>query len=255
MARRRDARGRRTAAFRLRTTSESRTRTLLIRHRSWLTRRLTLRTSLQVFATFNQLYKVAPHFWAAWANALRRAPGSVLWVLEFPRGASTNLAAHAAAEGIHVRRVRSAPTAERTYHLARATLVSLFLDTGPYSGHTSSGDALWMGVPVLSLLGDMMQSRVTASYAANTGCSQPVTRSLRHYEGTAARLAERPAARLEELRKCLARRRWTSFAFDTEQWVAAFDEGMRMVWENHRQGRRPAHVLLPSPHTLGAGGS
>ena len=47
------------------------------------------------------LHKVGPHFWHAWANALRRAPNALLWLLEFPRRAAANLAAQAAAHGVH----------------------------------------------------------------------------------------------------------------------------------------------------------
>ena len=163
-----------------------------------------------VLATFCQLYKVTPSTYDTWLNALRRAPPStVLWLLEFPDLAADNLARHAAAAGIATRRLVSAPTAQRSFHLARASLADLFLDTSPYSGHTTTGDALWMGTPVLSGPGAMMQSRVAASYALNAGCPEPVVRSLRAYEGTAAAIASRPPL-AAALRTCLHRGRWTA---------------------------------------------
>lgn len=198
-----------------------------------------------VFATFNQLYKVAPPFMAAWTNALRRTPSALLWALEFPPVAAANLGLEAAADGLQAQRLLTAPTAERSFHLARSHLADVFLDTGPYSGHTTTGDALWMGTPVVTVPGEMMQSRVAASYLGNTGCAQPVVRSLRHYEELMTHLAQRRPA-LEALRACLARNRWTSAAFDTMLWVDAFDQGTRMMWENYRNGHSAMHMVLPS---------
>ena len=198
-----------------------------------------------VLATFNQLYKVGAPNLLSWVNALRRAPKGVLWILQFPAAAAANLQLEAAAAGLRGARVLSAPTAERRFHLARSHLAQLFLDTGPYSGHTTTGDALWMGTPVVTVPGDMMQSRVAASYSANTGCAQPVVRSLRHYEAFTASLAQRPPA-LASLRACLARSRWTSAAFDTANWVDKFDSGAHMIWEIYRNGLQPMHLLLPS---------
>ena len=198
-----------------------------------------------VLATFNQLYKVGALNLLTWVNALRRAPNSVLWILQFPPAAADNLQLEAAAAGLRAGRVLSAPTAERRFHLARSHLAQLFLDTAPYSGHTTTGDALWMGTPVVTIPGDMMQVRVAASYSANTGCAQSVVRSLRHYEGFTAAVAQRLPA-LDSLRVCLAKSRWTSAAFDTATWVEKFDRGAHMVWEVYRNGLQPMHLLLPS---------
>ena len=126
------------------------------------------------------------------------------------------------------------------------------LDTAPYAGHTTTGDALWMGTPVLSLPGEMMQSRIAAGYATNAGCPQPRADSLRAYEAYAAGVAAHPQV-ADAMRKCLALGRWTHAAFDTRRWVHSFDEGVRLLWEIHRYGLQPMHVLLPSRHTMGGG--
>ena len=195
-----------------------------------------------VLATFNQLYKVGGTFWHAWANALRRAPRALLWILEFPRPAAANLAAQAAASGVRAARLRTARTAERGFHLARASLADLALDTAPYNGHTTAGDAVWMGTPLLTLPGDGMHARVGASYVANAGCPQLITHSVRQYEHVAVQLAQRPAV-FDALRARLARHRWTAAAFDTARWVRAFDDGVHMIVENHRRGLPAKHLL------------
>lgn len=213
-------------------------------------RTLDLPPSAFVFATFNQLYKITPPLYAAWANALRRsAATSRLWLLHFPPEASAHLTDEAAGHGVRTTRLLAAPTADRSFHLARASLADLHLDTTPYNGHTTVGDTTWMGTPSLTLPSEMMQSRVALSYALNAGCPHLRAHSLRWYEDSAAALAAQPHA-LAKVRACLAANRWTAPAFDTRRWVAAFDAGVRAVWEVARYGHKPMHVLLPSRHVL-----
>ena len=192
-----------------------------------------------------------PPVFASWANSLRRSPGAVLWLLQFPQLASQNLGRQASAAGVATRRIYDAPTAERSFHLARAAHADLFLDTAPYSGHTTSGDALWMGAAMVTLPGRMMQSRVAAGYSANAGCPQFTVRSARAYEDLVAAVVAKPSL-AAEMKRCLARTRFTRAAFDTRRWVRAFDLGVHMMWETHKYGLGPMHLLTPARHMMGA---
>ena len=193
-----------------------------------------------VFASFNQLYKVTPKYFQAWANALRRVGDARLWYLEFPRTAAKNLRLQAAAAGVRVGRLHVSGTTERRHHLARVTLADLSLDTGPYNGHTSAGDATWMGVVGVSVLGGMMQSRVAASYAVNAGGAYTVVRSMKEYEDAVERVE---GWRLETARQRLKEMRWRSAAFDTEGWVEAFGRGVVMMNELERWKLKPMHLV------------
>ena len=68
----------------------------------------------------------------------------------------------------------------------------------------------------------------------------------------ASGLAGKPAA-IAAVRTCLHAHRWTSAAFDTRKWVAAFDEGARIMWELHRNRLPAHHILLPARHVPGVG--
>ena len=72
-------------------------------------------------------------------------------MLDFPAPAVANLKRELAASGVAAGALVSAPTAERGFHLVRTALADVVLDPGPYSGHTTTGDALWMGAPLVSL--------------------------------------------------------------------------------------------------------
>lgn len=99
-------------------------------------------------------------------------------------------------------------------HLARHRLADLFLDTLPHNAHTTTSDALWAGLPVLTCRGTTFAGRVAASLLQAIGLPDLVTRSLDDYEALALRLAREPAL-LASLMERLARNRPTPPALHT----------------------------------------
>jgi predicted O-linked N-acetylglucosamine transferase (SPINDLY family) len=116
-----------------------------------------------VFANFNNSYKLTPDVFSGWMRILKRAEGSVLWLLEARAPFAQNLAQQAKAQGVDPARIIYAPELPPQQHLARLTLADLFLDTLPYNAHTTASDALWAGVPLLTLRGTAFPGRVAAS--------------------------------------------------------------------------------------------
>src|SRR5258708_32184005 len=99
-------------------------------------------------------------------------------------------------------------------HLARLKLADLVLDTLPYGAHTTASDALWVGVPVLTRLGETFAGRVAASLLNAIGMPELITHSLAHYESRASELAQN-ASLLTSMRAQLANNRETMPLFDT----------------------------------------
>ena len=94
---------------------------------------------------------------------LLATPDSVLWLVSANAAAQANLQSEAERSGVAPDRIVFAPFTQRPEHLARLSRADLFLDTAPYSAHTTASDALWAGVPVLTTPGDTFASRVPAS--------------------------------------------------------------------------------------------
>src|SRR5262249_21178521 len=101
----------------------------------------------------------------------------------------------------------------------------LGLDTFYYNGHTTTSDALWAGLPVLTKKGNTFASRVAASLLQAIGLPDLITCTAAEYEELAYRLATEPA-RLDEIRQRLIRNRETSTLFDT----AAFTGNMEAAY-------------------------
>ena len=151
-----------------------------------------------VFCSFNHNFKITPSIFARWMQLLINVPNSVLWLMKLTKDAQSNLLKTATALGVGEDRIVFAsrvPSLED--HLARYQHADLFLDTHPYNGHTTVGDSLLCGVPVVTQRGSSFASRVASSLLHDVGMLDNVCDSEESYFQRALFLAQHP----EELLK------------------------------------------------------
>ena len=191
-----------------------------------------------VFCCFNQTFKITPPIFDIWMRLLKAMPGSVLWLLECNRWARENLRQEAQARGVNPDCLVFAPRVPIAEHLARHTLADLFLDTLPYNAHTTTSDALWMGVPVISCAGETFTSRVAGSLLHAAGLPELVTNSLEAYEALALKLATEPEA-LRSLKDKLCSTRDTMPLFDTAGFAKRLEQAYEHMWKRHQKGEPP----------------
>lgn len=185
-----------------------------------------------VFCCFNQTFKITADFFNIWMRLLKATPNSVLWLLECNRWARQNLIAQAALHGITSERLIFAPRVSIAEHLARHVHADLFLDTLPYNAHTTCSDALWMGLPVLTCVGDTFASRVAGSLLKAAGLDEMITYSLEDYENKALSLAKNPQA-LNIMKQKLINEKMTSDLFDTVSFTKSLEAIYKDIQENH----------------------
>src|SRR6202041_1462378 len=112
---------------------------------------------------------------------LAQAPGSVLWLLGGADDTDSRLRDLAAQSCVAPERLIFARKKPNPEHLARYALADLFLDTFPYGAHTTAADAMWMGVPVLTIPGKSFASRVCASLVTAAGIGEMVCEDVDQY--------------------------------------------------------------------------
>ena len=95
-----------------------------------------------VFTCFNNNFKITPDVFDIWMRLLRAVPESVLWLLQDNEPAAANLRREARARGVPADRLVFAPRVSPADHLARHRLADLFLDTLPYTAHTTASDEI-----------------------------------------------------------------------------------------------------------------
>jgi len=197
-----------------------------------------LPASAFVFASFNSVYKITPEVFSVWMRLLRHVDDSVLWVLADNVTAERNLRREAATRGIAPERLIFGPRVSYPDHLKRQRLADLFLDTLPCNAHTTASDALWAGLPLITVTGGTFAGRVAASLLHALGLPELATDSLDAYEALALELAQdRPA--LATIRTKLARNRETHPLFDTWRFTRHLEAAYVNMWERYQRGEAP----------------
>ena len=192
-----------------------------------------------VFCCFNASYKITPPIFASWMRLLADIEGSVLWLGQANDAATRNLKCEAEARGISADRLVFAPyLPSAADHLARLKLADIFLDTLPYNAHATAADALWVGLPVLTCLGEKFAGRVAASLLRAAGLAELIADSLDGYEARARELARNPAM-LDSIKARLQRNRVTQRLFDTARFTRNLERAYLTMWERCQRGLPP----------------
>ena len=194
-----------------------------------------------VLCCFNANYKITPQVFDIWCALLHQIDDAVLWLFVTNPQSRRNLAAEAERRGIRADRLVWAGLMPLAEHLGRMRNADLFLDTLPVTAHTTASDALWAGLPVLTVAGDSFVSRVAASLLHATGLPELVCTDLDDYARRALALA-RDRAHLAALRQRLADNRDTCALFDSARYCRDFGALItRMVQTQERYGS-PRHL-------------
>jgi len=195
-----------------------------------------------VFCCFNGTHKITRFTFDRWMLILAQVPDSVLWLLSSTEPAHERLKAHAALRGIDPNRLIFADKRANPDHLARYRLADLFLDTTPYGAHTTASDALWMGVPVLTVSGRSFASRVCGSLVRAAGLADLVCETVTDYVERAVALG-RDRALLVPYRQRLEAGRDTCTLFDVPLLVNRLEQLYAEMWADHRNGTQPVPDL------------
>ena len=181
------------------------------------------------FGCFNSCRKVNPNILRIWARTLKSVERSELELLAVEgryRQATRDLFAR---EGVDPERVTFRKPCTRPEYLRLHGGIDVALDPFPYNGHTTSLDALWMGVPVVGMLGDTVAGRASFSQLTNLGLSEWVATSADEYVGRAIDLAG-DLARLSELRRTVRERMRRAPLLDAPTFARGVEAAYRMMW-------------------------
>ncbi len=206
---------------------------------------LGLPRSAFVFCCFNNSYKITPAVFDCWMRILRQVDGAVLWLLEDNPAASSNLRQEASKRGVSPERLVFAKRLALPEHLARQRSADLFIDTLPYNAHTTAIDALWAGLPVLTVPGEAFASRVAASLLKAIRLPELIMASQDDYENTAVALAL-DVQRLAGITRRLADNRLTAPLFDAKLFARHLEQAYRQMIERYQRDLPPEHIRIAS---------
>jgi predicted O-linked N-acetylglucosamine transferase (SPINDLY family) len=181
-----------------------------------------------VFMSQAAPYKILPEMFALWARLVASVDGSVLWMRPMRPEAQANLRNEALRRGMAGERLIFAPSEPVPQYLARYRMADLYLDTYPFGSHTTVNDALFAGLPVLTLAGRSMAARASASQLRAAGLAEMIASSQEGYESIALALA-RNRERLDDLTARLRSRGRTSALFDMTSYAKRFEDAVLRI--------------------------
>jgi len=188
------------------------------------------------FGSLNNFCKVNPAVLDLWARVLGAVPDSRLLLLSQPGGHRQRVLERLEAGGVQPGRVEFAAFQPRPDYLALHRRVDLGLDTFPYNGHTTSLDAFWMGVPVVTRLGQTVVGRAGWSQLCNLGLGDLAARSDDAFVAIATGLA-RDLPRLADLRATLRPRMEASPLMDAARFTRHLESAYREIWQAWCKGQ------------------
>jgi len=197
-----------------------------------------------VFASFNNAFKLSPGLFESWIRILSAVPGSVLWLRTSGDAADDRLRATARSHGVEADRLVFAPRVpSEADHLARLRLADLFLDSAPYNAHTTASDALWAGLPVLTVPGASFASRVAASLVSGAGLPELIVADRDTAVATAVALAGDPD-RLGDIRRRLAAARENAPLFAIDAYARHLEAAFIAMHARSRAGSKPGPFAI-----------
>ncbi|WP_135076746.1 tetratricopeptide repeat protein [Terasakiella sp. SH-1] len=197
-----------------------------------------------VFCCFNNNYKITPQEFDIWMNLLHRVEGSVLWLLKANQWTEANILKEAQARGIAPERIIFAGRVANDVHLARQKLADLFLDTFNYNAHTTTSDALWAGLPVLTKIGQQFAARVAASLLNAAQLPELITETPSEYEELAYQLATSKQNMLKEFRQRLEESRLSVPLFDTLRYTRNIELAYEEAYHLFMSGQKPTDLRI-----------
>lgn len=198
-----------------------------------------------VFCSFNNTYKITPREFDIWMRLLGTVEGSVLWLFKGNDYAAENLRKEAQKRGIDPGRLVFADKMPEPEHLARHKHADLLLDTFNVNAHTTASDALWAGLPLVTLPGEQFAARVAASVLTAANMPELIAKSEEDYEAIALNLALNPekAAAMrakvkENVKNCPL--------FDSKSYTVDLERAYDAAYECYLRGEAPKDIDLVS---------
>jgi predicted O-linked N-acetylglucosamine transferase (SPINDLY family) len=189
-----------------------------------------LATGRVTFGCLNNFRKVNDRVLRLWSNVLRAVPESRL-ILLAPRGN----ARRRVLDRLDFSRVEFVDRQDRAAYLKTCDRIDIGLDTFPYNGHATSLDCLWMGVPVVTLIGRTVVGRAGLSQLTNLGLTELIAQTPEQYVQIAVELAK-DLPRLAEMRRTLRARMQASPLMDAPGFARDIEAAYRQMWRNWVDG-------------------
>ncbi|NNF99199.1 MAG: tetratricopeptide repeat protein [Desulfobacteraceae bacterium] len=190
-----------------------------------------------IFCSFSSSYKIDPILFDIWMRLLKQVDSSELWLLGGNPAVEHNLMKVIRFAGVDPDRIMFCKKLPKPDHIERLKGADVALDTRIVNGAITTSDALWAGLPVISIRGSHFASRMSASMLHAAGVPELVTESLEEYFELAIRLATSPAS-LADVKQKIATNKAEYPLFNTRESTKIIEGAYLKVWEYYQNNER-----------------
>ena len=196
-----------------------------------------------IFCCFNQNYKIKTKIFDIWMDLLLNIKNSILWLIGDNKISIKNLQKEAEKRKINKDRIIFAKRLSHEDHIARHKLADLFLDTFPYTAHTTGSDALRSGLPLITLKGETFASRVASSLLNAVNLSELVTESYQEYKELAIKISTNPKI-LNDLKKKLEMNILEKPLFNTKLFAKNIESAFSIMHDMYYKGMPKENIYI-----------
>jgi len=195
-----------------------------------------------IFCCFNNSYKITLDTFDSWGRILKKVDGSVLLIYAENDSAKNNLLQEIVTRGVDSKRLIFGKRLAKSEYLDRYRVADLFLDTLPFNAATTASDALRMGLPVLTCLGNSFASRMGASLLTAVNLPELIKTSQEEYESFAIELALNPK-KFKIIKDKLVNNLPTTPLYNTPLFTNNIEFSYSTMYENYHKGLDPDHIF------------
>lgn len=196
-----------------------------------------------VFCAINNTYKISPNTFDIWMRLLTKVKKSVLWLLDNGPVSNENLLNEAKARGIKENRLVFAKRTSFEEYLAQLKYADIYLDTFTYNAGATASNVLWMGIPIVTKIGNSYSARMASSLLKSIDLPELITTSSEAYEKLALDLSTNPE-RLKIIKEKLKVNLKNKPLFNTKLFTKHFENGLEQVFKNYIDGNNPKNIFV-----------
>ena len=194
-----------------------------------------------ILSCLNSTYKITPVELEIWTRILEKTKNTYLWLLDTNNHGKKNLLNFFNKKKINIERIKFAKNMSHPFHLERLSHSDIFLDTFNVNAHTTCSDALWSGVPVVTMQGKQFSARVASSLLNALSLNELITKNKFEYEKLILELIN-DNKKLINLKNKIRNNIKTEALFNTKKYTKNFEMALKKAYENKKKNDEVSNI-------------
>jgi len=184
-----------------------------------------------VYCCFNKHYKITPRVFDIWIDILKNVENSILWLNSAEQSTKNNLLEYSKKKGLSSKRIIfTERSMNYSDYLSKHQLADIFLDTSPFSAHSTGCGSLLAGVPIITLSGKSYASNVCSSLLKAINMEELISKNLDEYKSKAIALGKNPK-KLLNIKKKIKNNNISKTLFNSKIYTQNLEKAFNQIYE------------------------